>query len=70
MTILGVMFWRPVQPWIVPDNYRWWTVSASKAHLKVGPVAVAWYRWTRCYHVDLVILCRWTVTVPSLEVCK
>lgn len=25
--------------------YRWWTVSVSRDHVKLGPVTVTWYRW-------------------------
>lgn len=39
----------------VAKYYRWWTVSASREHVKLGPIAVAWYRWG----VDVVLLCRY-----------
>ena len=25
--------------------YRWYTVSAGREHVKIGPVSVFWYRW-------------------------
>lgn len=28
------------------DFYRWWTVGASRDHVKLGPLTLGWYRWT------------------------
>lgn len=35
--------------------YRWWSVSASREHVKLGPVSITWYRWA----IDVVLLCRY-----------
>lgn len=44
---------------LLAEHYRWWSVSASGGHLKLGPVTVCWYRWyDRRWRVEVVLL-RW-----------
>ena len=54
------MSWYPPPPPDLARHYRWWTVSASRSHLKLGPIALTWYRWPwrETWHLELCVLLR------------
>jgi hypothetical protein len=64
----AVSWWYVPLPAEFQGVYRWWTVSVSRTHLKLGPVAWAWYPWfDGRRHLDMIVLSRVGVTVPGWE---
>ncbi len=45
---------------VIEEHYRWWTFSVSRDHVKLGPLAVTWFRWPPENHwrVEACWLCR------------
>lgn len=42
---------------LIKAHYRWWTVSGSRRHVKLGPLALSW----SALGFDICVLCRWTL---------
>lgn len=38
------------------EYYRWWTLSVSRHHLKLGPVTVGWCVLDGAWRVDVIAL--------------
>ena len=65
-----IQIWRGrryLEDW--PYVYRWWTCGISWHHVKLGPIAALWYRWSDGrIRLEVSVLCGLVnLTVPGLD---